>query len=87
MTDAPYFPVSLKLEGRPCLVIGNGREARLRAEALLDAQAHGAVESSGADAEPSPGRASSPSPLFSFETRRYQVDGPRRSVARRAHRS
>lgn len=73
MTDAPYFPVSLKLEGRPCLVIGNGREARLRAEALLDARAPVRLVSSGADTELLTWASHFASPLFSFETRRYQA--------------
>ena len=73
MIDASYFPVSLKLEGRPCLVIGNGREARLRAEALLDARAPVRLVSSGADAELLAWASELASPLFSFETRPYQA--------------
>jgi precorrin-2 dehydrogenase/sirohydrochlorin ferrochelatase len=73
MTDAPHFPVSLKLEGRPCLVIGNGREARLRAEALLEARAPVRLVSSRADAEITAWASELGSPLLSFEARPYRV--------------
>jgi siroheme synthase (precorrin-2 oxidase/ferrochelatase) len=35
----PVFPVALKLEGRACLVVGSGEEARARAAALQAAGA------------------------------------------------
>jgi siroheme synthase-like protein len=34
-----YFPLALELEGRPCVVMGNGSEAVRRASALIEAGA------------------------------------------------
>ncbi len=34
-TDSPPFPVALKLAGKRCLVLGQGRDAAARAQALL----------------------------------------------------
>jgi siroheme synthase-like protein len=72
MPDAPHFPVSLKLAGRQCLVIGNGREARLRAEALLDARALVRLVSEGAQAELLDWATERASPPLSLEARRYR---------------
>ncbi len=38
-SDSPSFPVTLKLEGRRCLVLGQGRDAAARAQGLLAAGA------------------------------------------------
>jgi siroheme synthase-like protein len=73
MSDGPHFPVSLKLEGRQCLVIGNGREALHRAQALLEALARVRVVSERADAELLAWAAARASPLLSIESRRYQA--------------
>ncbi len=72
MSDAPHFPVSLKLDGRQCLVIGDGREAALRAEALLEARARVRLVSEKADAELLSWAAAHASPRLSFERRRYR---------------
>jgi siroheme synthase-like protein len=73
MSEAPHFPVSLKLDGRRCLVIGNGREAVLRAQALLEARAKVRLVSEGADAELLAWTAANASPLLSLEARRYRA--------------
>jgi precorrin-2 dehydrogenase/sirohydrochlorin ferrochelatase len=70
MPDATPFPISLKLEGRACLVVGNGREAALRAQALLEAGARVRLVSESADRELSEWVAGQSS--LSFEARGYR---------------
>ena len=45
------FPVALKLTGRPCLVVGSGRETERRVRALLDAGAQVRLVTPGSAAE------------------------------------
>ncbi|MFC2050156.1 bifunctional precorrin-2 dehydrogenase/sirohydrochlorin ferrochelatase [Chloroflexota bacterium] len=63
---SPYYPISLNLQGRKCLVVGGGRVALRKAKALLEHDANVEVVS----------------PIFCQELNQLATDGAIRSIQR-----
>lgn len=73
MHDARHFPIFLKLDGRRCLVIGNGSEAAHRASTLLEARAEVRLIAPEPDASLRTWLRQQASPLLSVAERPYEA--------------